>query len=185
MLRFNARRTLLTGGDRATPAGTGGRTPSVACSGEPALAPPSAAPRARHGRRHGGGRGALAVPDAAVAYVVAGMCRLGERRPLLVVTPTVRRRRAARPRHRRLPRERRRRAVPGVGHPALRARQPRAVDHGAAPAAAVATARPRRAPPAVIVAPVRALLQRLGPVEEAAVPVRGGARRPSSTNRSW
>ncbi len=33
--------------------------------------------------------GALAVPDAAVAFVVAGMCRLGERRPLLVVTPTV------------------------------------------------------------------------------------------------
>ncbi len=35
------------------------------------------------------GASALAVPDAAVAYVVAGMCRLGERRPLLVVTPTV------------------------------------------------------------------------------------------------
>ncbi len=35
------------------------------------------------------GSSALAVPDAAVAYVVAGMGRLGERRPLLVVTPTV------------------------------------------------------------------------------------------------
>src|SRR6202051_1578257 len=35
------------------------------------------------------GQSALAVPDAAVAYVVAGMARLGERRPLLVVTPTV------------------------------------------------------------------------------------------------
>ena len=68
--------------------------------------------------------GALAVPDAAVAFVVAGLSRLGERRPILVVTPTV-------ADAERLAHDAggflgpdARRAVPRLGHPALRARQP-------------------------------------------------------------
>src|SRR5579863_9881683 len=114
--------------------------------------------------------GALAVPDAAVAFVVAGMCRLGERRTLLVVTPTVGD--AERLSHDigaflgsddvelfpawdTLPFERVSPELSTMGRRLRllwRLRQPSDA-------------------PAVIVAPVRALLQRLGPVEEAAVPV--------------
>ena len=36
------------------------------------------------------GSTALAVPDAATAFVLAGVARLSDRRPMLVVTPTVR-----------------------------------------------------------------------------------------------
>jgi len=116
------------------------------------------------------GSSALAVPDAAVAYVVAGMCRLGERRPLLVVTPTVGD--AERLSHDigaflgndevelfpawdTLPFER---VSPELSTMGRRLRLLWRL-HGPSSA------------PAVIVAPVRALLQRLGPVEEAAVPV--------------
>src|SRR5215472_15326048 len=35
------------------------------------------------------GSGAVAVAEPATAFVVAGLCALGERRPVLVVTPTV------------------------------------------------------------------------------------------------
>jgi transcription-repair coupling factor (superfamily II helicase) len=116
------------------------------------------------------GSSALAVPDAAVAFVVAGMCRLGERRPLLVVTPTVGD--AERLRHDigaflgddvvelfpawdTLPFERVSPELSTMG------RRLRLLWRLQDPAVA----------PAVIVAPVRALLQRLGSVEEAAVPV--------------
>ncbi|MDR3651211.1 MAG: transcription-repair coupling factor, partial [Acidimicrobiales bacterium] len=115
--------------------------------------------------------GALAVPDAAVAFVVAGMCRLGERRPLLVVTPTVVDAErlshdvgaflgedavALFPAWDTLPFER---VSPELSTMGRRLRLLwRVQDTGRAPA--------------VIVAPVRALLQRLGPFEEAAVPVR-------------
>jgi transcription-repair coupling factor (superfamily II helicase) len=116
------------------------------------------------------GSGALAVPDAAVAYVVAGMCRLGERRPVLVVTPTVLD--AERlchdigtflgadvvelfPAWDTLPFERVSPELSTMG------RRLRLLWRLQDPATA----------PAVIVAPARALLQRLGSVEEAAVPV--------------
>src|ERR1019366_9893747 len=36
------------------------------------------------------GSTALAVPEAATAFVIAGVARLSDRRPMLVVTPTVR-----------------------------------------------------------------------------------------------
>src|SRR3984893_12936441 len=116
------------------------------------------------------GSSALAVPDAAVAFVVAGMCRLGERRPVLVVTPTV----AAAERLRHdvgaflgddavelfpaldtLPFERVRPELSTMG------RRLRLLWRLRDPSTA----------PAVIVAPVRSLLQRLGPFEEAAVPL--------------
>ena len=116
------------------------------------------------------GSGALAVPDAATALVVAAMCRLGERRPLLVVTPTVVD--AERIRHDiaaflddeevalfpawdTLPFERVSPELSTMGRRLRllwRMRDPATV-------------------PAVIVAPVRAILQRLAPVEEAAAPV--------------
>jgi len=116
------------------------------------------------------GSGALAVPDAAVALVVAGMCRLGERRPVLVVTPTVLD--AERLRHDigaflgndvvelfpawdTLPFER---VSPELSTMGRRLRLLWRLQH-------------TEVAPSVIVAPVRALLQRLGPVEEAAVPV--------------
>jgi transcription-repair coupling factor (superfamily II helicase) len=117
------------------------------------------------------GSGALAVPDAAVAFVVAGMSRLGERRPLLVVTPTVL---AAErlshdvgaflgddavelfPAWDTLPFERVSPELSTMG------RRLRLLWRLQEPASA----------PAVIVAPVRSLLQRLGPFEEAAVPLR-------------
>ena len=116
------------------------------------------------------GASALAVPDAAVAYVVAGMGRLGERRPLLVVTPTVGD--AERLSHDigaflgndvvelfpawdTLPFER---VSPELSTMGRRLRLLWRLRD------------PSRAPD-VVVAPVRALLQRLGPVEEAAVPV--------------
>ncbi|HUI02530.1 MAG TPA: transcription-repair coupling factor [Acidimicrobiales bacterium] len=116
------------------------------------------------------GSGALAVPDAATALVVSAMCRLGERRPLLVVTPTVAD--AERIRHDvatflddedvalfpawdTLPFERVSPELSTMGRRLQllwRLRDPATV-------------------PAVVVAPVRAVLQRLGPVEEAAAPV--------------
>jgi len=116
------------------------------------------------------GSSALAVPDAAVAYVVAGMAELGERRPLLVVTPTVLD--AERLSHDigtflgddvvelfpawdTLPFERVSPELSTMGH-RLRL---------------LWRLQDRSSAPDVIVAPVRALLQRLGPVEEAAVPV--------------
>ena len=116
------------------------------------------------------GASALAVPAAAVAYVVAGMGRLGERRPLLVVTPTVGD--AERLSHDigaflgndvvemfpawdTLPFER---VSPELSTMGRRLRL-------------LWRLRDPSTSPDVIVAPVRALLQRLGPIEEAAVPV--------------
>src|SRR5579863_8430874 len=119
--------------------------------------------------------GALAVPDAAVAFVVAGMCRLGERRPLLVVTPTVGDAErlshdigaflgddavALFPAWDTLPFERVSPELSTMG------RRLRLLWRLQDPSTA----------PAVIVAPVRSLLQRLGPFEEAAVPVRVARR---------
>ncbi len=122
------------------------------------------------------GASALAVPDAAVAYVVSGMARLGERRPLLVVTPTV------------LDAERLSHdigAFLGDDTVALFPAWDTLPFERVSPELSTMGRRlrllwrlrdPARAP-AVIVAPVRALLQRLGSVEEAAVPIvlsRGG-----------
>ncbi len=116
------------------------------------------------------GSSALAVPDVAVAYVVAGMCRLGERRPLLVITPTV------------LDAERLSHDVgaflgddvvdlfPAWDTLPFERVSPELSTMGRRLRLLWRLQDPARAP-AVIVAPVRALLQRLGPVEEAAVPV--------------
>ena len=81
----------------------------------------------------------------------------------------------------------------GVGDPALRAGEPRDRDDGPAPGRAPRAARRRRtaalpAPPRVIVAPVRALLQRLGPLEGTAPargPPRRAGRRRRAAARSW
>ena len=114
--------------------------------------------------------GALAVPDAAVAYVVAGMCRLGDRRPVLVVTPTV------------VDAERLNHDIgaflgrdvvelfPAWDTLPFERVSPEVSTMGRRLALLWRLRDPASAP-LVIVAPVRALLQRLGPVEEAAVPV--------------
>jgi transcription-repair coupling factor (superfamily II helicase) len=116
------------------------------------------------------GTGVLAVPDAATAIVVAALARLGERRPLLVVTPTVADADrishdvttilgdasvASFPPWDTLPFER---VSPELSTMGRRLR----VLWGFSEPGALAP---------VVVAPVRALLQRLGPFEEADVPV--------------
>jgi transcription-repair coupling factor (superfamily II helicase) len=125
----------------------------------------------------------VAVPDAASAFTVAGLSRLGERRPLLVVVPTVAH--AERMAHDlaafvgpgdvelfpawdTLPFER---VSPDTATIGRRLRVLWRLGVGA-PAGAGGPA------PAAVVAPVRALLQRLGPVERSAVPVvvAGGQR---------
>ncbi len=123
------------------------------------------------------GTGALAVPEPATAYVVAGLCSLSERRPLLVVTPTVAD--AERLAHDAaaflgpdavelfppwdtLPFER---VSPEVTTMGRRLRLLWRLGLGSPDDGAVVT------PPAVVVAPVRALLQRLSPTPEAALPV--------------
>ena len=117
------------------------------------------------------GTGALAVPDAATAFVLAGLCRLGERRPLLVVTPTVGD--AERLTHDLG-------AFLGADTVALFPAWDTLPFERVSPELSTMGARLRllwrvqdpSTSPAVIVAPVRALLQRLGPFEDAAVPVR-------------
>ncbi|HXQ58910.1 MAG TPA: transcription-repair coupling factor [Acidimicrobiales bacterium] len=128
------------------------------------------------------GSTALAVPEAATAFVIAGMARLSERRPMLVVTATVRDAErlthdlttflgagvvALFPAWDTLPFERVSPEVTTMGerlrllwHLGVSGAADGA-DNGADPAEA----------PAVVVAPVRALLQRLGPVDVAASPV--------------
>ncbi|HUY62897.1 MAG TPA: CarD family transcriptional regulator, partial [Acidimicrobiales bacterium] len=126
---------------------------------------------------------AVAVPEAAVAFVVAGLCHLGERRPVLVVTATVAdAERLAHdigafvgdeatelfPAWDTLPFER---VSPEVATMGRRLELLWRLGMGPGPELS------RPDPPAVVVAPVRALLQRLGPVDESAVPVvvrRGG-----------
>jgi transcription-repair coupling factor (superfamily II helicase) len=124
------------------------------------------------------GSTALAVPEAATAFLLAGVARLSERRPMLVVTPTVRD--AERMAHDlatflgpgcvelfpawdTLPFERVSPEVATMGQ-RLRLLWHLGVTEAATPVAPDA--------PAVVVAPVRALLQRLGPVDVAASPVR-------------
>ena len=119
------------------------------------------------------GSAAVAVPEAATAFVVAGLSQLGERRPILAVTPTVAD--AERLAHD---------AAAFVGRHAVELFP--AWDtlpfERVSPDTATIGQRLRvlwrlgvagegTAVPDVVVAPVRALLQRLGPVEEAAVPV--------------
>ena len=126
------------------------------------------------------GVGALAVPEAATAFVLAGLCTLSERRPLLVVTPTLSD--AERMAHDlesflgddsvelfppwdTLPFER---VSPEITTMGQRLRLLwrlgiRSVDERTEPVAGT--------PPSVVVAPVRALLQRLGPVEDAVAPL--------------
>ncbi len=125
------------------------------------------------------GSTALAVPDAATAFVLAGVARLSERRPMLVVTPTVRD--AERTAHDlttflgqgtvelfpawdTLPFER---VSPEVATMGQRLRLLWHLGVTGAPGEEGAAGEG----PAVVVAPVRALLQRLGPVDVAASPV--------------
>jgi transcription-repair coupling factor (superfamily II helicase) len=125
------------------------------------------------------GSTALAVPEAATAFVMAGVARLSDRRPMLVVTPTVRD--AERMAHDlatflgpgqvelfpawdTLPFER---VSPEV---ATMGQRLRLLWHLGVNDSGVSREQ-RSDAPAVVVAPVRALLQRLGPVEVAASPV--------------
>ena len=124
------------------------------------------------------GSTALAVPEAATAFVLAGVARLSDRRPMLVVTPTVRD--AERMAHDlttflgtgsvelfpawdTLPFER---VSPEV---ATMGQRLKLLWHLGITGSS--GAREAGGAPAVVVAPVRALLQRLGPVDVAASPV--------------
>ena len=140
------------------------------------------------------GTGALAVPEAATAFVVAGLCTLSERRPMLVVTPTVLD--AERMVHDlaafvgdeavelfppwdTLPFERVSPEIATMGQ-RLRLLWRLGATGSDDPSQQGSTSPvvPPPDPPSVVVAPVRALLQRLGPLGEAAAPVRvaSGAR---------
>ena len=122
----------------------------------------------------GASNATLAVATPAQAFVLAGLVRLGERRPVLVVTPTGAS--AERLAHDLVAfppgAGRRGRAVPGLGDAALRAGEPRvsrpwAGGCGCCGSWAADGDRGRpggRTVPDMVVAPVRALLQRLGPV---------------------
>jgi transcription-repair coupling factor (superfamily II helicase) len=140
----------------------------------------------------GPGDGTLAVPEAATAFVLAGLCTLSERRPLLVVTPVLSdaerlsRELAAYlgeqsvalfPPWDTLPFER---VSPEIATMGQRLRVLWRLGITASDDSSESVSRtalgedgsPVPEPPRVVVAPVRALLQRLGPVGEAAVPVR-------------
>jgi transcription-repair coupling factor (superfamily II helicase) len=125
------------------------------------------------------GSTALAVPEAATAFVMAGVARLSERRPMLVVTPTVRD--AERMAHDlttflgpgrvelfpawdTLPFERVSPEVATMGQRLRLLWHLGVTDSGV-------SREERSDAPGVVVAPVRALLQRLGPVDVAAHPV--------------
>jgi transcription-repair coupling factor (superfamily II helicase) len=125
----------------------------------------------------GGSVPALAVGEAASAFVVAGLCALGDRRPLLVITPTQAVAEhlahdlqvflgpgtaALFPAWDTLPFER---VSPEVETMGRRLQLRRVLEGGAAPDAEDG------APPDVVVAPVRALLQRLAPSVVATEPV--------------
>jgi transcription-repair coupling factor (superfamily II helicase) len=132
------------------------------------------------------GSTALAVPDAATAFVLAGVARLSDRRPMLVVTATVRD--AERTAHDlttflgpgtvelfpawdTLPFER---VSPEVATMGQRLRLLWHLGVTGAPSTGPESTEPgpvTDSGPAVVVAPVRALLQRLGPVDVAAAPV--------------
>ena len=94
-----------------------------------------------------------------------------------------RRGRAPRPRPRPVPRRRRGRAIPGVGDAAVRAGVAVVRDDGPPPAGDVAAAVGHRRR-TVVVAPVRALVQRLGPHVEDGRAGRGAARRPGRPRRA-
>ena len=125
------------------------------------------------------GSAVVAAPEAAAAFVVAGLSELGERRPLLVVTATVAdAERIAHdvaaflgddavelfPAWDTLPFERVSPETATIGR-RLRVLWRLGVGRGSDDHAGQGRV------PEVVVAPVRALLQRLGPVEHSAVPV--------------
>jgi len=120
------------------------------------------------------GSSTLAVPDAAAAFVLAGLASLGERRPLLVVTATVAD--AERMAHDMG-------AFLGEGSVALFPAWDTLPFERVSPEISTMGQRLRllwhlRDPstaPAVVVAPVRALLQRLGSFDAGAEPVRVAA----------
>ena len=183
LLRLNGREeTIHAERARAGPgAAAGGPTVLSALRSLPALLRDEPAADARPGPSSA----VLAVPEPARAFAVAGLAQAAGRRPIVVAVPTDDRRRAPGPRPGRLPRRRPGRAVPGLGDAALRAGQPQRRDHGpaaaghVAPAAGCDGAGRSTGAPTVVVAPVRALLQRLGPhVEER----RAGRGPPAATS---
>ena len=106
----------------------------------------------------------LAVPDPARALTLAGLATISLASPAARGRADHRRRRAARPRPRAPSSgDDRGRAVPGLGDAAVRAGEPRRRDDGSPPAHASGACATRDRCPAVVVAPVRALVQRLGP----------------------
>jgi transcription-repair coupling factor (superfamily II helicase) len=142
-------------------------------------------------RAIGPGDGTLAVPEAATALVLAGLCTLSERRPLLVVTPVLSdAERMSRdlsaylgeqsvalfPPWDTLPFERVSPETATMGQRLSVLWRLGVAGSDDFPASAsrsklTSTEGPLPEPPSVVVAPVRALLQRLGPVGVAAVPV--------------
>ncbi len=135
-----------------------------------------------------GGSSVLAVAEAATAYVLAAMVALSERRPMIVVTPTVAD--AERLTHDlgtflghdavemfpawdTLPFERVSPEVSTMGQRLHLLWRLGLADASAADTDTDAVLAPteKPVPPDVVVAPVRALLQRLAPVSEAAIPV--------------
>jgi transcription-repair coupling factor (superfamily II helicase) len=131
------------------------------------------------------GSSSLAVPDAAIAYVVAGMRVLGERRPILVVTATAADTErlahdlgaflapgqvASFPAWETLPFER---VSPELATMGRRLELLWRLGHGSADSAPGADV--GRGGPHVVVAPVRALLQRLGPTGGESAPIEVGA----------
>ena len=88
----------------------------------------------------------LAVVEVARPISIAALATLSNRRPLLVACPTGTMARPAPRRSRPVPRRGRTRAVPRLGDPPVRARQPERRDDGPAPRRAVAPAGPRPVP---------------------------------------
>ena len=132
------------------------------------------------------GSEALAVPEPATAFTVAGLCTLSERRPVLVVTPTVADAErlahditaflgpeavALFPAWDTLPFERVSPEIATMGR-RLHLLWRLGVADEAADAPVPVAPVPVATVPDVVVAPVRALLQRLGPVGHTARPVR-------------
>ena len=157
----------------AAGAGEPGRAPaSVACRSGPRGPPRTRGrDRGRAGGRPGGGRGGAGgvhgARPAARRHGHRTRCRAAGRRPGLPAGPRGAGRGSRRRRRARGPGG----GAAGVGNPALRAGQPRARDDGPAPRRVARCHRRARrglpAPPRVVVAPIRALLQRLAPADGA------------------
>ena len=137
----------------------------------------------------------LAVSTPAQAFVLAGLVRLGSRRPVLVVTPTGA---AAEQLAHDLGRLRRpdggdrpagsRSSRPGRPFPSSGSAptsRPWVDGSGCCGSWAARTHGPTTGRPDIVVAPIKAVLQRLGPVPDRGPAGRGGQGGPDRRRRSW